>query len=102
MKVTYDEQVDAVYCYLSDREAARTIQVSRHVLLDLDSDENLRGISILDASRIFPADPPQVCSWMRIWSRATGRCSCRWAMLARIWNCGVQDQIGLSCPTRLG
>ena len=57
MKVTYDEQVDAVYCYLSDREAARTIQVSRHVRLDLDSDENLRGISILDASRIFPADP---------------------------------------------
>ncbi|NLC57356.1 MAG: DUF2283 domain-containing protein [Armatimonadetes bacterium] len=57
MKVTYDEQVDAVYCYLSDREAARTIQVTRHVLLDLDSDENLRGISILSASRMFPGAP---------------------------------------------
>jgi uncharacterized protein YuzE len=57
MKVTYDEQVDAVYCYLSDREAARTIQVSSHVLLDLDSDWNLRGISILGASRVFPAAP---------------------------------------------
>lgn len=57
MKVTYDEQVDAVYCYLTDREAARTIQVSSDVLLDLDSDQNLRGISILFASRIFPGVP---------------------------------------------
>lgn len=57
MKVTYDAQVDAVYCYLSDREAARTIQVSRHVLLDLDSDQNLRGISILSASQMFPGAP---------------------------------------------
>ena len=57
MKVTYDEQIDAVYCYLTDREPARTIQVSRDVLLDLDSDQNLRGISILFASRIFPGAP---------------------------------------------
>jgi len=57
MKITYDEQVDAMYCYLSDREAARTIQVSHHVLLDLDSDANLRGISVLSVSRVFPGAP---------------------------------------------
>ncbi|HEX2999021.1 MAG TPA: DUF2283 domain-containing protein [Armatimonadota bacterium] len=54
MKVTYDEQIDAVYCYVSNREAARTIQVAHDILLDLDSDENLRGINILSASRVFP------------------------------------------------
>ncbi|MDH7568981.1 MAG: DUF2283 domain-containing protein [Armatimonadota bacterium] len=57
MRVTYDEHVDAVYCFLTDREAARTVQVSQDVLLDLDSDQNLRGISILSASRIIPGVP---------------------------------------------
>jgi uncharacterized protein YuzE len=57
MRVTYDEQVDAVYCYLTDRETVHTIQVSQDVLLDLDSDLNLRGISILSASRVFPRAP---------------------------------------------
>ncbi len=57
MRVSYDEQADAVYCYVSDREVVRTIQVSHDVLLDLDSDQNLRGISLLSASRLFPGVP---------------------------------------------
>ncbi|MBI3948161.1 MAG: DUF2283 domain-containing protein [Armatimonadetes bacterium] len=57
MRVTYDEQADAVYCYLTNREAVQTIQVSRDILVDLDSDQNVRGISILSASRIFLAVP---------------------------------------------
>lgn len=55
MRVTYDEQADAVYCYLTNREAVQTIQLSRDILVDLDRDQNVRGIGILSASRVFLA-----------------------------------------------
>ena len=51
MRITYDEEADAMYIYLSEREVARTVQVSSRVIVDLDSDDNLRGVEILFASK---------------------------------------------------
>lgn len=50
MKITYDEEADAMYIYLSEREVAKTVRPSSRVIVDLDGEENLRGIEILFVS----------------------------------------------------
>lgn len=51
MRITYDEEADAMYIYLSEREVAKTVRVSNRVMVDLDSEDNLRGVEILFASK---------------------------------------------------
>lgn len=51
MKITYDEDADAMYIYLNRRKIARTVRVSSRVNVDLDKQGNLRGVEILFASK---------------------------------------------------
>jgi len=53
MRITYDNEADAMYIYLNDREVAKTVRVSDRVLVDLDDEGNLRGIEILFASKVL-------------------------------------------------
>jgi len=51
MRTTFDAEADAMYIYLSERPVSRTVQVSNRIAVDLDADENLRGIEILFVSK---------------------------------------------------
>lgn len=51
MRVTYDEEADALYLYLSQRKVAKTVPVSGRVNVDLDREGNLRGLEVLFASK---------------------------------------------------
>ena len=54
MKITYDEDVDAMYVQLIDGEhECRTVSLNDDVSLDLDARERLVGIEILDAKRVL-------------------------------------------------
>jgi uncharacterized protein YuzE len=53
MRITYDKDADAMYIYLSEKEVAKTVRVSNRVMVDLDADDNLRGVEILFASQMF-------------------------------------------------
>jgi uncharacterized protein YuzE len=51
MKITYDEEADAMYIHLNDKDVAKTVKVSDRVLVDLDAEGNLRGVEVLFVSR---------------------------------------------------
>ncbi|MDI6793835.1 MAG: DUF2283 domain-containing protein [bacterium] len=51
MKLTYDEEADAMYIYLNQRDVAKTVRVSNRVVVDLDEEGNLRGIEVLFVSK---------------------------------------------------
>lgn len=51
MRTTFDADADAMYIYLSERPVARTVRVSNRIAVDLDGDDNLRGIEILFVSK---------------------------------------------------
>ncbi len=51
MKVNYHVETDSLYIDLSDAESADTREVSEGVLLDYDTEGNLVGIDIDNASR---------------------------------------------------
>jgi uncharacterized protein YuzE len=54
MKITYDEDVDAMYIYLIEGDhQARTLRLNDDVALDFDEQERLVGIEILDAKRVI-------------------------------------------------
>jgi uncharacterized protein YuzE len=55
MRVTYDQDADAMYIYLSEKDVAKTVRVSSRVIVDLDADGNLRGVEVLFASKAFAA-----------------------------------------------
>lgn len=50
MRVRIDQQVDAVYLDLTDREIESSEEVADGVILDYDKEGRLVGIEILDAS----------------------------------------------------
>lgn len=50
MKVTYDARVDVLRILLSDRPIAESDEDKPGVIIDYDSDGNVVGIEILDAS----------------------------------------------------
>lgn len=52
MQITYDKDADAMYIYLSERDVAKTVRVSNRVIVDLDTDDNLRG-EVLFVSKMF-------------------------------------------------
>lgn len=47
MKITYDEQADAMYIYFSELPVASTKKVAEGVFVDLDSEGVIRGLEIL-------------------------------------------------------
>ena len=51
MRTTFDAQADALYIYLSEKPVARTVRVSNRIAVDLDADENLRGVEVLFVSK---------------------------------------------------
>ena len=51
MKVNYHPETDSLYIDLSDEESADTREISEGVLLDYDTQGNLVGIDIDNASR---------------------------------------------------
>lgn len=54
MKITYDEDVDAMYIYLIEgNHQVRTVCLNEDVALDFDARERLVGIEILDAKRVI-------------------------------------------------
>ena len=54
MKVYYDDQVDAAYLRLSDREPDGVVEAAEGVNLDVTSDNQIVGIEILNASHRLP------------------------------------------------
>ena len=57
MKITYDEQVDALYIRLLEGDfQCRTLRLSEVVALDLGPKEQLVGIEILDARETLQFD----------------------------------------------
>jgi len=54
MKITYDEDVDAMYIQLIEGDhELRTVCLNDDVALDFDERERLVGIEILDAQRVI-------------------------------------------------
>jgi len=53
MRITYDSEADAMYIYFSEKSVDKTVRVSGRVMVDLDSEENVRGIEVLFVSKAF-------------------------------------------------
>jgi len=51
MKITYDEQADAVYIYLNKKPIAHTKEVEQGIVVDLAKDGAFIGLEILFASK---------------------------------------------------
>jgi uncharacterized protein YuzE len=54
MKVTYDQQADALYIELDDAPVVRTVHIDRGTLIDLDAQECLIGVELLRPARPWP------------------------------------------------
>lgn len=50
MKVKYDKENDVIYIQLSNKPITESDSEKRGIILDYDSDENVVGIEILNAS----------------------------------------------------
>ena len=48
MKITYDENVDALYIELSNRKAKDSEEVESDIIVDYDENDNVVGIEILN------------------------------------------------------
>ena len=53
MKIEYDKKADALYIYLQEKEAAKTIELSEIVKVDLDKEGKLIGIEVLNATQRY-------------------------------------------------
>ena len=53
MKIEYDKKADAVYIYLQEKEAAKTIELSEPVKVDLDKEGKLIGVEVLNATQRY-------------------------------------------------
>ena len=57
VKITFDKEADAAYIYfkeISKGEVAKTISLNDSINIDLDSDGQIIGMEILDASENMP------------------------------------------------
>ena len=50
MKITYDQEADAIYILLANRKPSHAIEVEEGINYDVDEQGHLIGIEILDAS----------------------------------------------------
>ena len=58
MKVTYDQQADALYIEVDDTPVARTLHIDRGTLVDLDSQGHLIGVELIRPARPWPLATP--------------------------------------------
>jgi uncharacterized protein YuzE len=56
MKIAYDQQADALYVELQAADVARTIQIDRGTLVDLNSQGQLIGVELIRPARPWPLD----------------------------------------------
>jgi uncharacterized protein YuzE len=56
MKIAYDQQADALYVELEAADVARTVQIDRGTLIDLDSQGRLIGVELIRPARPWPLD----------------------------------------------
>ena len=54
MKIQYDKLADAMYIYLREGKAAKTIKVNDRLLIDVDKKGNALGIEMLRVSLQVP------------------------------------------------
>jgi uncharacterized protein YuzE len=54
MKVTYDQQADALYIELQAAAVARTVDIDPGTLVDLDTDGRLIGVELIRPARPWP------------------------------------------------
>ncbi len=54
MKVTYDQQADALYIELDDAPVSRTVHIDRGTLVDLDAQGRLIGVELIRPARPWP------------------------------------------------
>ena len=54
MKVTYDQQADALYIELDDTPVVRTVHIDRGTLVDLDAQGQLIGVELVRPARPWP------------------------------------------------
>lgn len=57
IKVTFDEEADAAYIYFKEidsKEVVKTISLNESINIDLDSEGQILGIEVLDASQNLP------------------------------------------------
>ena len=48
IKIEYDSSVDAAYIYLSNNKIINTEEISKGIILDYDSDNQIVGIEVLN------------------------------------------------------
>jgi uncharacterized protein YuzE len=80
MKVTYDQQADALYIELDDAQVADTVHIDRGTLVDLNAQGQLIGVELIRPARPwplatilnrFPTDPTSA-RILRLLERAAG------------------------------
>jgi uncharacterized protein YuzE len=64
MKITYDRESDALYIRLLEGEhECRVVRLTADVALDFSDGEELVGIEVLGASRLFDTPESQAVEW---------------------------------------
>mgnify|MGYP001613721885 CR=1 FL=1 len=56
MKVEFDPQADALYLALKDGQVADTLEVGKHIYVDIDATGDPLGIEVLFVSRRFATE----------------------------------------------
>ncbi len=56
MEISYDKEADAVYIEFRKGTFASNKKIDDFTIIDLDSDGNILGIEILDASKRIPME----------------------------------------------
>lgn len=51
MKITYDNEVDALYVYFNKGKVQKTKFLGSDFLVDIDKNENVLGIEVLNATK---------------------------------------------------
>jgi len=50
MKIEYDNEIDALYIRLQEKDVERTVEITEGVNIDLDESGKLIGLEVLDAA----------------------------------------------------
>jgi uncharacterized protein YuzE len=53
MKIEYDRDADALYIYIQQTEAEKSVEISEGINVDLDFNGNLIGIEIIGATQRY-------------------------------------------------
>ena len=53
MKIEYDNQVDAIYIRLQEKQVTRTVEIEDGLNIDLDENGKLIGLEVLDATERY-------------------------------------------------